>query len=198
MAPKRSKVSKANVVESVVSKRSKPFKANLGGDLYLTTSTYDGNERVHLRRYASDDDGKLYPTMKGISFDIASWRVFRQNIPDIDRTVRRCVGGVETNYQSCLGNSVYVTLSTDKPFVSIKKYSILNGGGVVVPVKTGISMTFAQWDRFISQLSILRFQKPHFETISPTEANDNARDTWNVSASAAKENQSDDGQYTTY
>lgn len=51
------------------------LKEHLGRNWYLVISEVQGETKVHIRVYEQrHEDGKLYPTRKGIALDLEKWR----------------------------------------------------------------------------------------------------------------------------
>ena len=150
MATKRS-LRNEDMVEEKRSKTAytKQFRGHIGGDKFLATSKYNKMESVHMRAYSSDESGRLYPTKSGVSFDIPSWLLFANEIPNIDQVIR--LHGVDSDIvlKQCIGDYIYVTVNANKPFVNIRKLIIPKGHTKAIPTKDGLCMTFKQWDSFL-------------------------------------------------
>ena len=101
----------------------------------------DGDNDVSI---ADDETGKR-------AFFIARrWVKFVQEIPMIDRAVRRAVMYKPTKFKLHVGGRWYVAVSDQFQTVDIRKWFIRVGSnGVLLPSTRGISLSFTQWKNLI-------------------------------------------------
>ena len=82
----------------------------LGGrGIYVTVNTFKGETKIHVRKYARDDEsGQIHPTKNGITLSPVEWRTFFENVETIDNEVKRL-----ENVRG--GTSVAQSLATNSP-----------------------------------------------------------------------------------
>ena len=70
-------------------------------DINVTVSIFEGQIKVHVRKYRKNDMGVLCPTTKGVALDIQEWEQLKFLFSQIDATV--------ANLQPTLQMPVYAT-----------------------------------------------------------------------------------------
>ena len=135
------------------------FKWKIADIFFLATSQHRDAEYVHIHRYEKTEDGqKSFPTKKAISFPPGQWIAFYDVITDIDECIWRHKEGQSVYYHYHIGGAVYVTINDKYRHVDIRRFFYLSGGKVEQLTKSGICVTFDQWD--ISKTQIAKLHKP--------------------------------------
>lgn len=52
------------------------FKKDIGNNVFLSAEIYEGDIKVHIRKYSVNSSGNIYPTKNGVSMDFYTWYDF--------------------------------------------------------------------------------------------------------------------------
>ena len=149
-------------------RRIENIQGQIADNFFLTTSLYKEAEYVHLRHYEKTEDGqKSFPTKKGASFPLGRWMVFYDLIGDIDDCIRRKKEGQSVYFHHHVGGGVYITICDKYPHVDIRRFFYPSDAKIEQPTKSGVCVTFDQWDILKSQIEKLHKQKPYLLGVVP-------------------------------
>ena len=143
---------------------SKIFKGPLADNFFLSTSQHKVVEYVHIRRYKKTEYGeKLFPTKKGASFPPGQWIAFFDLFTNIDgyRRLRQNKDGQSFYYHHHIGGGVFVTINDKYRHVDIRRFFYPLGTKMEQQTKSGICVTFDQWDISKTPIAKLHKQKPY-------------------------------------
>ena len=141
---------------------SKICKGQIADNFFLTTSQNKDVEYVHIRRYEKAEDGqKSFPSKKGASFPPGRWIAFFDLITDIDDYIRRHKDGQSVYYHHHIGGAVYVTINDKYRHVDIRRFFYPSGAKMEQATKSGICVTFDQWDILKTLIAKLHKHKPY-------------------------------------
>ena len=141
---------------------SKIFKGQIADNFFLSTSQHKDVEYVHIRSYEKTEDGqKSFPTKKGASFTPGRWIAFYDLFTDIDDYIRRHKDGQSVYYHHHIGGGVYITINDKYRHVDIRRFFYPPGAKMEQPTKSGICVTFEQWDILKTLIAKLHKQKPY-------------------------------------
>ena len=70
--------------ESVMTKDNLPDNMiHLGGDQFLVVRSYQGQTRIHIRKFIEDEHKQLYPTKDGVSLTPRVWVALTEKLPKV-------------------------------------------------------------------------------------------------------------------
>ena len=120
---------------------------DIGNDCYVVGKVFGGNMLIHIRQYARRSDGTLFPTKKGIALDLEKWKKLccKQNF--IDGILDEYREKKPVDYMSHLGKNYYVSVKSGFSLLNIQGWFIPEGQQELVATKTGIALTFQQWEK---------------------------------------------------
>ena len=117
---------------------------------------------MHIRRYEKSEDGqKSYPTKKRVSFPLGRWVVFNELFADIDAGIKQHKDGQSIYYHHHIGGGTYISISDKYRHVDIRRFFYPPGAKMEHPTKSGVCITFDQWDVLKKLIEKLHKQKPY-------------------------------------
>jgi len=130
-----------------VMREQQEFRASIGGNRFLYTSTLNGKEYIHIREYETSKAGTLFPTKKGMSFDLRRWAVFRESAAAVDDCIIRIRAGDKTvEFQRHLGASNYLRIQRGIDYVDLRKFFKPDAKSEPIPTRRGIALRLVEWD----------------------------------------------------
>ena len=97
------------------------FHADLGGDIYMTSTTWKSVPRIDLRKW-SHDGGKMKPTRDGVSLTLDSYLLLQDAIPELSSTLDRIKAGDIVKVSVHLGANHYAEFTSPYWGVSIRQW----------------------------------------------------------------------------
>ena len=129
---------------------------DLGNQCYVVGKTFNGQMLIHVRKYDRRDDGTLFPTKKGIALNLEKWKKLQYWFLDlVDKALKEYRDSKQVDIDVHLGENYRVTVKSGYPLVNIRRWFIPDGQEKLVPTKTGIALTFEQWDKQKSDMPIV-------------------------------------------
>ena len=141
------------------------FSACLGGDdTFVTVSDYKDNVYIHIRKYDTNEDGKLFPTKKGAALIPCRWNELLMSIDDIKKAVPAFRS---ESYSKHLGGNWYVSVSKDIACVDIRRFWQPEEGQDVVPTRKGIGLRFTEFEELVKLLDEINSYVPELADVIP-------------------------------
>lgn len=130
------------------------FKEHLGRNWYLVISEVQGVTKVHIRVYKQrHEDGKLYPTRKGIALDLEKWRKLSELCSEeIDAAIESYEAEMPLSFKKHLGENFFVTVETGFSLINIRKWWLPPNEKDIVPTRRGAALTFDEWEALKAQI----------------------------------------------
>ena len=112
----------------------------------LVVTEYNEKLFIHIREYA-ENNGRRYPTRKGISLNMQRLNVLVECLDDIDEALsRQRVNDATVLYKMHLGGGVYVRVNEKFNGVDFRRFWKPNGlEKPELPTKNGIFIPTHQW-----------------------------------------------------
>ena len=124
------------------------FQLDIGSGCYFVAKPYNGQLLVHIRKYEKNDEGRLYPTKKGIALNLEKWKKFSECVSEeIDRVIHTYRENQPVNFMFDLGDDYYVSVNSGHPLVNIRRWFVPQDQQELKPTRTGIALPFWQWEK---------------------------------------------------
>ena len=144
------------------------LKIHLGRDRYLSTSTFNGEDKVHLRIFEGD-----IPQKKGVTLGLRQAKNLIDCIPTLDEKVT-CEWmeiSADTKPESFthLGFGLYMKVYTynGHRFYDVRRYWRPFGEPNAVPTKTGLNLNSQEFQKLVGSVGALQSTLKELETIEP-------------------------------
>lgn len=157
-------------VTPTVPDAGKQIMLDLGDDIYLQTSEYEGRPTIHIRQfsaYISRGNKKFYPTKIGFTMSYDSFIALYEERSEIDEAMKQINDGLKCTYRIHLGKNRYVVVSA-KGEVTFTNYYLPHNATVLKRGNTEITLKTCQWatlskiymDRVFDECSTLKSTIP--------------------------------------
>ena len=133
-------------------------------------SIYRDELMVHVREYSNADNGKSYPTKKGVCFNKTRWATFRTHLDEIDRSVELLKADQPVEYSQHIGGKYYVTISRGIKCVNIRRYFLPPNCTKERPTRSGIALRLDEWETLTAKINDLHEKLPELKVASPCYA----------------------------
>ena len=111
---------------------------------------------IHIRHYDRRDDGTLFPTKKGIALNLEKWKKLQYcYLENIDSAVDQYRDSKSVDFIIHLGGNYHVSLKSGFPLVNIRRWFVPGDQQELTPTKTGIALTFLQWEKLKSAMPLV-------------------------------------------
>ena len=122
------------------------FKQSIGNNIFLVAKYINNELFIHIRLFEVNN-GKLYPTMYGISMDNEMWLTFQSRLQEIDDRliVNKNCNHSDMNTRIHMGDNFYASLTSDFSTIHIRKWFIPRNERNFQPSRQGITLTYGQW-----------------------------------------------------
>lgn len=129
---------------------------DIGNDCYVVGNTFKGQMLIHVRKYERKDDGTLFPTKKGIALNLGKWKKLQYcYLENIDSAVDQYRDSKPVDLTLHLGGNYHVSVKSGFPLVNIRRWFVPRDQQELTPTKTGIALTFLQWEKLKSAMSLV-------------------------------------------
>ena len=129
---------------------------DIGNDCYVVGNTFKGQMLIHIRKYERRDDGKLFPTKKGIALNLEKWKKLQYwCLEAIDSALEQYRESQTVDFNVHLGGNYHVSVKSGYPLVNIRRWFTPEDREELTPTKTGIALTFLQWDKLKSAMLLV-------------------------------------------
>ena len=144
------------------------FRASIGKNRFLSTSTLNGQKYIHIREYDTSKTGTLFPTKKGMSFDLRRWAVFRESAADVDECIKKIRAGDETvEFHRHLGAANYLRIKREISYVDLRKFFKPDAETEPIPTRRGIALRLAEWETLRYEMFRLHCDRLYILYYSP-------------------------------
>lgn len=127
---------------------------HIGKELYVYDSVWNGEKYIHIRELHFED-GKPYPTKKGVAFPLTRFVEFMEQFSSIAEDIDK-YDQKQASLSVHLGGNWYVSIQQGYPVVNIRKYWLPEDATCVVPTKKGLVLTFQQFHQLQKNVTIIR------------------------------------------
>ena len=146
-----------NIIGQPVNDNDELCQLDIGNDCYVVAKPFKGEILVHVRKYGKQNDGGLFPTKKGIALSLEKWKKLEEwKAQFIDEEILKYRNNQEVDYMAHLGGNYYVTLKKGYPCVNIRRWFLPENQQEIVPTKTGIALSFDQWEKVKLAMILVR------------------------------------------
>ena len=129
---------------------------DIGNDCYVVGNTFKGQMLIHVRKYDRRNDGTLFPTKKGIALNLEKWKKLQYcYLENIDSALEQYRDSKPVDFLVQLGGNYHVSVKSGFPLVNIRRWFIPEGRQELPPAKTGIALTFLQWQKIKSARTLV-------------------------------------------
>ena len=129
---------------------------DIGNNCYVVCNTFKGQMLIHIRHYDRRDDGTLFPTKKGIALNLEKWKKLQYcYLENIDSAVDQYRDSKSVDFIIHLGGNYHVSLKSGFPLVNIRRWFVPGDQQELTPTKTGIALTFLQWEKLKSAMPLV-------------------------------------------
>ena len=141
------------------------FSAEFSPGRFLVYCRFNERDLVHVREYALSEEGQTYPTKKGVCLTPTRLKALTNNIEDIDEHLKQLNADAiykvqQEQYKVHLGGGIYVSVDAKFSGVDLRRYWMPETQGSVVPTKSGIYLTSAQWSALKGKIDELLSAHP--------------------------------------
>jgi hypothetical protein len=116
---------------------------DLGRGLHVEACLYQGTQRIDVRVW--DDEGKR--TKRGISLTIEQWVALLEDADKLDADLDRVKSGEGLHSSYCLGESVFVSITSPYRVLHIRRWYTDNGE--LKPGRQGITLRIPEWRHLV-------------------------------------------------
>jgi hypothetical protein len=127
----------------------------------LVLTTYKGQTYIHVREYVNED-GREYPSKKGVCFTPSRLQKLCHKIEEIDEQLRQRnatasykVDQGEIIFKTHLGAGIYASVGSKFNGVDLRRFWAPPGQFTIVPTKNGIFLPVSQWSALKKKLDEL-------------------------------------------
>ena len=136
--------------------RDELCQIDIGNDCYVVGNTFKGQMLIHVRKYEKTDDGKCFPTKKGIALNLEKWKKLQYwCLEAIDSALEQYRDSKTVDFMVHLGGNYHVSVKSGYPLVNIRCWFTPEDRAELFPTKTGIALTFLQWDKLKSAMLLV-------------------------------------------
>ena len=129
---------------------------DIGNGCYVVGNTFKGQMLIHVRKYEKRDDGKLFPTKRGIALNLEKWKKLQYwCLENIDSALEQYRDSKSVDFMVHLGGNYHVSVKSGYPLVNIRRWFTPEDREELTPTKTGIALTFLQWDKLKSAMLLV-------------------------------------------
>jgi hypothetical protein len=137
-----------------------------------------GNDiRLDVRKYANYSElvfqervfeGRLMkPTVNEFGLPLRRWNQLVSNLEELERTISEHKNGRDVHFELHLGGNNYVNVNSGFEIVSLREYSMSEGGNHLQPTRIGIALKFEEFERLASLVPEIERLAPELTTIQP-------------------------------
>ena len=132
---------------------------DLGGGVFVSAKKWKDEIAIHIRKYDTYQNGKSYPTKRGIMLTLKHWIEFSRVFQQIEEEAR-------SGFYVHLGGGVYAT--RDDQGVDLRLWeSEYWTNGKLVPTAKGILLSFHQWEQLKNCHQIMSDFVPEINDVIP-------------------------------
>lgn len=140
----------------------------IGNNRYLTANVFRDLLMIHIREY-NVENGKSYPTKKGVVFNKTRWATFMSHLEDIKRCVDLLKWNEPVDYYQHIGGRYYVSMSKDVRCVHIRRYFMPLNSSKEHPTRSGIALRLDEWDTLMTKIPQLVECLPELKDAKPCD-----------------------------
>ena len=123
------------------------LNVDLGDAKHFIISVFKKELKFTLRIFGMNEAEELYPTKKGVCMDVEKWKKIQYlHSESIDTSILELRSGCLVDQKIHLGENVYVSIQKGYNVVDIRRWWFPDGADEVKPTRSGITLTFDQWD----------------------------------------------------
>lgn len=129
---------------------------DIGNNCYVVGKTFKGQMLIHVRQYDRRDDRTLFPTKKGIALNLEKWKKLQYcYLENIDSALDQYRDSKPVDLTLHLGGNYHVSVKSGFPLVNIRRWFVPGDQQELTPTKTGIALTFLQWEKLKSAMFLV-------------------------------------------
>jgi len=140
----------------------------IGFDRYLTVNRHEGQVKVHVRKYDTNEHGRKYPTRYGIVLHPKRLANLMMLEPEITKKVNeRAKGNHIGAYKVHVGGGIHVSMDDEFKHVNLRLYWLPEGAKEPIPTRTGVTINLFYWDRLVMHLKAVREEFEELKNANP-------------------------------
>ena len=129
---------------------------DIGNACYVVGNMFKGQMLIHVRKYDRRNDGMLFPTKKGIALNLEKWKKLQYcYLENIDSALNQYRDSKPVDLTLHLGGNYHVSVKSGFPLVNIRRWFVPGDRQELTPTKTGIALTFLQWEKLKSAMPLV-------------------------------------------
>ena len=138
------------------------YSKHVGGEKYLIVNTYRGQIRVHVRQFASRENGsKMYPTKVGVAMSAVRFANLMEKEHWITGRVEADLTEENGEHVSDttmwhIGGGLYAVVNKEFKLVHLRQYWNPPGTSDICPTKVGVAIKLDQWYALVEDFKQIR------------------------------------------
>lgn len=124
-------------------------------NIYVTAQHYKEDILIHVRKYEDGPMEKKIPTKTGATIPIHRLKGFIESIDDTDEAIKKFIQDKSFSFRKEFGANWCVTLEK-YPLINIRRWFRLPSTEEMLPTKSGIALTFFQWNKVKDCMLIIK------------------------------------------
>ena len=122
------------------------LNVDLGDAKRFVINVYKGSLRFNIRVFEEKENGRRYPTKKGVSLDSEEYKKVHFLYRDaIEQAITDVKDDRDTDFKAHLGENIYVSVKSGYKVVDFRRWFLPDGNQDVIPTKRGVTLRFNQW-----------------------------------------------------